>query len=487
MNNNIVFGLLLLVPFIGVISSGLLKFPLKRLLTITAVLCGLEFFAATYLFAIVYKSETVLFCGKLFFADALSALTLLMVTFSFFISSIYSIGYFGSGKQNFDLKNANRYLLLWNLFLLVLTLVLLSNNLGIMWVSLEASTLSSAFLILTRGIRSSVEAMWKYLLICSVGIAFGLIGTILLFAASDYTLVESTLLWTELRAMAGSFDKGVMIAAFVFILIGFGTKAGLAPMHTWLPDAYSEAPTPVSAVFSSGVLTCSLYCIFRYLPLTEAAIGNSGQARYLLLFFGLLSVFVAMIFIPAQRDIKRLLAYSSIENVGIIAVGIALGGTAVIGGLLHMLYHSIAKMMTFLSAGKIAHTYGTRDMKKINGSIKSDRLWGICFFISAMTLFGTAPFALFTSELTIFRSAFELGRYRVFTVLLCGIALIFIAATKHVFSVSFGDPGNVQRKSYSLIEKIFVFVLTAPLLVLGLYIPEKFWEVLKRAAEIITG
>lgn len=486
MNYDIIFWFLLLTPCAGV-CVGLLKYPLKILLLLTAVICGIEFCSAICLFSLVYRNELVFFGGKLFFADMLSTVNLLMVTFAFFMASIYSIGYFGNEKKHFDLKNARRYLLLWNLFLFTLVLVLLSNNMGIMWVALEGSTLSSAFLILTRGIRSSVEAMWKYLLICSVGIAFGLIGTLLLFAASDYASVQSTLLWTELRAVAGSFDKGVMISAFIFILIGFGTKAGLAPMHTWLPDVHSEAPTPVSAVFSSVVLSCSLYCVFRYLPLTEASIGGSGQARNFLLFFGLLSVGVSMIFIPAQRDIKRFLAYSSIEHIGIVTTAVGLGGIAVAGGLLHLFYHSIAKLLAFFSAGKIAHTYGTRDMKCISGAIASDKVWGSCFFISVLSLIGTAPFALFTSELTIFRSAFEIGRYGVVSLLLLGTAVIFITALKHVFSVSFGGNDKTIVNSSGFLEKTFVFLLSAALLGLGLCIPGKLWDVLQRAAQIVTG
>lgn len=484
MDNSLIILFLLIVPCIG-ICMNVFTSKVNSLLLQAILISGLEFTAAIYLFLYIYKADQLFFADKMFFADMLSSGILLLVTFAFFISSIYSLDYF-KNHMDFNPKNARKYLILWHLFLLTLVLVLMSNNMGLMWVALEASTLSSAFLILTRGSRASVEAMWKYLLICSVGIGFALIGTILLFAASDAAL-ESTLKWTELRSAAGTLDKGVMIAAFVFILVGFGTKAGIAPMHTWLPDAYSEAPTPVSAVFSSVVFCCSLYCIFRYFPLTEAAMGGSGQIRSLLIFFGIFSIGVAMIFIPAQRDIKRFLAYSSVEHIGIIVTAIGLGGGAVVGGVLHIFYHSMAKMLAFLSAGKITHIYNSRDMDKIKGTIGTDRLWGGSFFIAALTLIGTAPFTLFTSELIIFKSAYQLKHYGVVILLLLGTGLIFITGLRHIFKISFGEVNGSEKCHSSLLQRTIIFILCLFVAGLGLFIPRELWDIFERTARIISG
>ena len=488
MTDSLAFVLVLIFPLLG-ISMGLLRIPVTVQLWGTVLVCGLELLGAFGMLLIVFAKERVFFAGDILFADMLSAYNLVLVSFVFFMSSLYAVTYYGKGADSahFDLKHAGRYTTLWNLFLFTMILVLVSNNMGVLWVALEATTLASAFLILTRGVSASVEAMWKYLLICSVGIAFGLIGILLLSAASGQVPgLESTLLWTELLNVASDFDGRVMLVAFVFILIGFGTKAGLAPMHTWLPDAHSQAPTPVSAVFSAVMLTCALYCVFRFLPLTERALGEAGQARALLLFFGMLSVGISMIFIPAQRDIKRFLAYSSIEHIGLVTAGVGLGGIGIIAGLLHTTNHSIAKMLAFFSAGKIAHTYDTRDMTEIRGALRTTKLWGIGFFISTLALLGVAPLAIFTSELQIFAAGFSMKRFGVLALLLLGTTTIFIGGTRHVFNVSLGkEEKTIPVKRSGTVDKVIIGCLSLWLLTIGVWIPGFFREVLQRAAGII--
>lgn len=483
MNTSYLFPLLLIVPLVAA-AAGFLKVRDKLLFHFTSITCAVEAVLSIVLLTVVYRNGEQFYAGHLLFVDMLSAFQLTLVSLVFTAASIYGTEYFG--KESDALKRGRSYIVLWNLFLFTMVLVLLSNNMGLMWVALEATTLASAFLILTRGEPSSIEAMWKYLLVCSVGIAFGLIGTLLLSAASQSASgAESSLLWTDLRKTAGSFDKGIMTASFIFVLIGFGTKAGLAPMHTWLPDAHSQAPTPVSAVFSAVMLNCALYAVLRYLPLTESALGGSGQARALLLFFGLMSIGTAMVFIPAQRDIKRFLAYSSIEHIGVIAAGVGLGGLGVVAALLHTINHSCAKMLSFFSAGKIAHIYGTKDMGKIQGALKGCRYWGAGFLFGTLALIGTAPFAIFTSELQIFRAGFDSGRYCVMALLIIGTVTIFIAVLKHVMGTTLGKPGCVERHKPKLSEKCLVVTCIIAALIPGIYIPGWLWEILNQAARII--
>ena len=270
---------LLIIPLIGIAICQVRLQPKRSLYIIAAVSLCETMVMIPVLYA-VYKKGEIFFAGKLFFVDMLSAFHLILVAVIFSIASLYVPDYFKKAIDNgsFDRRSCHRFTTLWCTFLFTLVLVLVANNMGLLWVALEATTLASSFLILSKNEPSSIEAMWKYLMICSVGIAFALIGTMLLSAASRQAFTEgsSSLLWTDLRNAASHFEPHLMLGAFVFAVIGFGTKAGLAPMHTWLPDAHSQAPTPVSAVFSGVMLNCALYCILRYLPLAEASLGGSG-------------------------------------------------------------------------------------------------------------------------------------------------------------------------------------------------------------------
>lgn len=477
-----------IVPLLG---ACLFFVPLRDsiLLRIVPFFTGFQVLFSVNLLLNVMKNDRVFAFGKLFFADMLSAFELLLVSIVFFMASLYMIGYFEPDTQSsLKTNKMRRFIGLWHLFLFTMTLVFLTNNLGFLWVSIEATTLASAFLILTKGHAASIEAMWKYLLVCSVGIAFGLIGTLLLSAASQQALttgIEPTLLWTELKATSALLDKGITLAAFVFVLVGFGTKAGLAPMHTWLPDAHSQAPSPVSAVFSAVMLNSALYAIFRFLPLVEGSLGMSGQARALLLFFGLISIGTAMVFIPSQRDIKRFLAYSSIEHIGVISTGVGLGGIGVTIAMFHTLNHSIAKMLAFFSAGKLVQSHNTYDMDKIHGAIISNRMWGTGFFLSTLALIGAAPFAIFMSELQILKTGFDQGRYVTLAYLLFAIAVIFIAAFKQIMKVTFGTSALEKTIKSSFSDKLIVFSCLSILIVFGLYMPDWLWNILDTAANSI--
>ena len=422
--------------------------------------------------------------------DHLAFFHMVLVSFVFLFSSLYGTGYFRDGIANglFTASYARRYSILWQIFETMLTLVLLSNNFGFMWVSIEATTLVSAFLILSPKDPLSIEAMWKYLLICSVGIVFAFMGTMLTIAASR-TVAESdaVYLFSHLIRNAGLINGKIMLLAFIFIAIGYGTKAGLAPMHTWLPDAHSQAPTPVSAAFSSVMLNVALFCILRFLPVAEGALGGSGDARSLLLFFGIMSLVFAVIFMPVQFGMKRFLAYCSVEHLGIIAIGIALGGAGTFAALLHSANHACAKMLSFFSVGQIDHRFGTRDMRVVRAALRYTPLWGVAFFIAVLALLGVAPGALFFSELLLLRESFVTGHFAVFIFISVALLLIFITALKNIMTACFGDwTGTLHPVSRRPVADVLIAgVLLAAIIVPGLFLPNPIREFIVHAAQIV--
>jgi hydrogenase-4 component F len=417
--------------------------------------------------------------GQNLVVDSLSIYHLFLVDVVFLISSVYATGYFRSAIESKKISThfITRYCMLWQAFHGILLLVLLSNNIGIMWVALEATTLVSAFLILSESDSLSIEAMWKYLLICSVGIVFAFMGTALTVAAArGMEGSSSPVLFTQLSRHPELINPRLMLFAFIFIVVGYGTKAGLSPMHTWLPDAHSQAPTPVSAVFSGVMLNCALFCILRYLPIAEAALGKSGEAYSILLFFGFMSLIFAAVFIPTQHDMKRLLAYHSVEHMGIIAVGLGLGGIGTFAAMLHTLNHSLSKVLAFFSAGHISEQFGTRDMRQIRAAVRHSPLWGGSFFLSILVLIGVAPFAIFMSEFLIVKEAFFQRRYVVVGLFLFAALAVFISALRHAMDVSFGESmahkGRLVRPR--AIDCAIVAVCMIVLLTLGLWIPAPF-------------
>ena len=426
------------------------------------------------------------------YLDALSAYHLAVMMVVFTLSSLYVPGYFDEEIRHnaLGLGAAQRFGVLWFGALTAMTLVLLSNNIGIMWVGIEATTLVTAFLICIHRTPESVEAMWKYLIICSVGVAFAFMGTLLAGAAANGLHLPSSqaLLWTNLRQDAARLDPVLIKVAFVFLLVGYGTKAGLAPMHSWLPDAHSQAPAPVSALFSGFMLNAALYCIMRYIPLVEGASGHVGWSLRLLLFFGVISILVAAAFIVFQHDLKRLLAYHSVEHLGIIAVGLGLGGLGTFAALLHTLNHSICKSLSFFAAGRLGQMYGTQDMSKMAGALRHAPVWGKGLFGSLLVLIGVAPFAIFMSEFLILRAAAKSGSYWTMALFLAGAGIVFVGALQHAIHIAWGEPIVTPKEEQAGgVDKMLVAASLAALLILGLWIPDFLTRTLTDAARIVEG
>jgi hydrogenase-4 component F len=421
--------------------------------------------------------------------DALSAYHLAILLIVHGLSTVYARIYFGAEIRDGRLptRSARLFAVLWSASFVSMALVLLSNNLGIMWVSIEATTLVTAFLICVHTSRESLEAMWKYIVICSVGIAFAFLGEVLVAsAARDAGLPEERmLLISALTAASSGLNPALMKVGFLLLLVGYGTKAGLAPMHNWLPDAHSQAPAPVSALFSGFMLSTALYCVVRHMPMVNGATGGVGWPQGLLTGFGLFSIVVAAGFILYQRDLKRFLAYSSVEHMGVIALGLGLGGLGTFAALFHTLNHSVCKTLAFFSAGRLGQIYGTNDMTRMGGAVGRAGAWGLGIFVSVVALIGVAPFSLFMSELQILLEGVSQGAMVTTVVFLVGLGVAFVGALAHAIAVAWGDsPGGDKVRSSALEWALFVAMGSA-LLALGLWMPGPLQSLLRQAVAVV--
>lgn len=482
---------LLVLPAIGAAGSLLLPSPRAVLWWCVAGVLATAVVAGKAV-AVVLANGRVFAARDWLFLDALSAYHLAVLMLVFGLSSVYAVGYFRKeiADGHFTRRAARRYGALWFGAFWSMILVLVSNNLGILWVGIEASTLLTAFLICFPVTPFSLEAMWKYLIMCSVGVALAFIGTLLVGASAGGLHLPSSeaLLWTRLQESAAGLDVRLIKAAFLFLVVGYGTKAGLAPMHNWLPDAHSQAPAPVSAVFSGILLNTALYCIIRYVPLVETATGNAGWGRQVLVVLGLASILVAGAFILFQRDAKRMLAYSSVEHIGIMALGVGLGGLGTLAALFHLLNHSLAKMLAFFSAGRLGQVFGTHDMTRMGGAMRAAPLWGGGFFLGLLALIGMAPLAIFMSEFQVLRTAVSGGAYWTMGLFLGGLGLVFVGALKHAGNVAWGKPmGQAQAMRAGALDTAIVVASVLALLVLGLWMPGGLWQFIERAAAVVGG
>jgi hydrogenase-4 component F len=489
MEYNLLFGLLLILPCAGGAVCTILPGPRR----IMAVMCATVASSAAILAPTVWRVITqgpVEAFGGLFFIDALSAYHLFVMSIVFVASSIYAWQYFMREivSGHVTIRSLHQYAGLWCGALAAMTLVLISNNLGIMWVGIEATTLLTAFLICIPVRPASLEAMWKYLMICSIGVAFAFLGTLMIVASASglHMSLSETLLWTKLRYGAVSLNPMLLKAGFLCLLVGYGTKAGLAPMHSWLPDAHSQAPAPVSAIFSGFMLSAALYCVIRYLPIVEGAKGLAGWGSQLLVLFGIISILVAAAFIIFQHDVKRLLAYHSVEHLGIITLGLGLGGIGIFAALFHTLNHSICKTLSFFAAGRLGQTYGTHDMTKMSGSLRSAPVWGAGLFGSLLALIGVAPFAIFMSEFQVLKAAMDRRAMVPLILFLAGGSIVFVGALRHAIAMAWGEPSPLSEPERAgIIEVLLVFAPLAILLVLGVWMPGPLIDILKQAASIL--
>ncbi|MCK9604330.1 MAG: hydrogenase 4 subunit F [Candidatus Omnitrophica bacterium] len=389
---------------------------------------------------VIFSGCTYSFFGFIYL-DALSAFFIFVISVVSFAASLYSIGYIKRDIRGAIIseEKAKIYYVLFNLFCLSMFFVPAVNNLGMLWVAIEMTTLVSAFLVGFYNTKKSVEAAWKYIIICSVGIIFALLGTILFSYAFSIAGLSKSLNWSDIAPVAHILDKNILKIAFIFILVGYGTKAGLAPMHTWLPDAHSQAVAPISALLSGVLLKTAIYAILRFGIITIKGVGFA-YFSHLMILFGIISLVISCCFILVQKDLKRLLAYSSIEHIGIISIGFGLGTPlAIAGSLLHVFNHAVTKSLMFFGAGNIVHAYKKHNMNAIRGVIKALPFTGIMVLAGCFALTGFPPFSIFISELLIIIASFVNGSYLVAASLLLFLAVIFGAFIYHFGRMLFGN------------------------------------------------
>ena len=493
---------LLIVP----LAAGPLAFFLRRRrlmelvnLAAFAILLGL----AIVLVAQVLRGGSVSLWNGFFYADALSALVVLLSAFVALVCSIYAVGYFRHEERSGALQETEEvggrlavdklreYYALIPLMVFAMMLVALANNLGILWVAVEGTTLSSVFLVMFYGRETSLEAAWKYAIIGGVGLSMALFGTILTYYSAYGALGTDTLAglnWSVLAGNAAQFDKPTMRLAFILILLGYGTKAGIAPMHTWKPEAYSEAPIPGAAMLATGVLNCALYGLVRFYILSAKCLGPQFSS-HLLIIFGLLSIAVAVPFILVQKNFRRLLAYSSIDHSGIMVLALGFGGPlGILGMLLHMTFHSVTKPLLFFCAGNVQQHLKTDLFQKAKGGlIHSMPLTGAAFLMVTLAVTGSPPFSFFQSEFTILRAAFSAGYFVLAIFFVSFLVLIFSGFLVHITGLVLGEDPGLPRADMCGWKKYSVAGLAVVIVVMGFWIPAPLFRLIQGAVGIVVG
>ncbi|MHC1720124.1 MAG: proton-conducting transporter membrane subunit [Clostridiaceae bacterium] len=428
--------------------------------------------------------------GNVVYIDSLSQIQLIIVASVSFLTALYSHKYIlGEYEEKLiSLNKARVYFLSFQIFVSSMIFICISNNIMGMWIGLEATTLSTAFLIGFNNSKLSLEAAWKYIIICSVGLVIGLIGIILFIYSMNAEINTSMLQWTYLQNWNGGFDKQILIAAFTFIFIGIGTKAGIAPMHTWLSDGHSEAPSPISAMMSGILINLALYVIVRFYIIIRMVNGIEN-IRYLFIVFGCISLIISTFSILKQTNYKRLLAFSSVENIGIMSLGFGFGGLlGVYGSLLHSIVHAYGKSLLFLVSGNILNAYKTKRIGNIKGLIKTMPYNSVFLIIGILVITGTPPAASFFSELKILQSGFNNGNYVSVAILAVCLIIAFagfiVPFIKMIFSY---DSTEYQRNDKDKENMLPLIIAVAFIIIISCTFNNLLNPLLNDAANIVCG
>ena len=417
--------------------------------------------------------------------DPLGKIFLGLVSVLFFLCACYAPGYLAQRQQR-DNRVLSTCLLL---SLGMMTMIILSHHLGLMWIAMETTTLVSAPGLYFNHNSRSLEATWKYLLICSVGIALALLGSLFLAYSALYAGLESTLMFDDLVRQAPQLSVPWLHAAVVFLVVGYGTKMGLAPMHTWKPDAYGEAPGLIGALLAGGMTNCAFLAILRFVHISNAA-GEGEFIKRMLVFLGLLSMGVAAALMTRQRDFKRMLAYSSVEHMGIVALGVGIGGAATIAALFHVIANGLGKGVLFLSAGNIHRVYASKLTADVRGVVHRMPWSGALFLLGFFAITGTPPFAPFVSEFSMLSAMFRQGQ-----IWAGGLFVLFLVVTYFGFgatvtSMVFGSPSisaenSPYRETFGTTWPILVFA--ALVLMLGVWLPPPLAQMLNEATSFLEA
>ena len=458
--------IVLLLPALAAV--GVMAFSFRQAAALFALGAGVSETAAVGLVIWNVHTRGVLTYGKYLRADALSAFFLANLAIVFVLVLVYSIPYLRHIPAGRFSSPRWFYMLLF-LFLFTIVAVYLSNNLGLLWIMMEATTLASALLVGFYNTEGAVEAGWKYLVVCTVGLAFALFGTIAFYLAAVRGGVspELALQWpAALQAASSLASAGSLLKlAFIFLLVGYGTKIGLVPMHSWLPDAHAEAPSPISAMLSAALLNSAMYAVLRYDAIISRALGT-GFSHGLLLFFGAASVLVAGLLMVVQTDLKRLLAYS--------------------GALLHTMNHSVAKSLLFFGAGHVREWLGTSDMRRLKGLARVLPRTSAMLVIGVIAIAGLPPIGLFVSEFAILSAAFTQTRLLLGVLLLVMLSIVFGAMAYQFLKMLTGEPRSDQKMNNLVgAEFLAMAACAVGLIAVGIFMPAPLARLLHSAMAVL--
>ncbi len=425
--------------------------------------------------------------GELFL-DPLNVFLVALTAFVGLTTSIFSRPYMRVEEEHGKMTppRLRLYHSMYQLFSFTMLLALTTNNVGILWVAMEAATLTTVLLVSVYRTPASLEAAWKYFILCGVGIAQALFGTVLLYMAAEKIIGAEggALLWTHLAEVRSDLDPQIITLAFAFLFVGYGTKIGLVPLHNWLPDAHAEGPTPVSAVLSGLLLNVALYAVLRCKVLTDGALGAPLAGR-LMMAFGLFSVVAGAFFLSRQKDVKRMFAYSSIEHMGLSTFAFGVGGpVATFAGLLHMTVHSLTKSAIFFAVGHAAQKAGTQIMDDIRGLVHVNPNIGWGLMLGALAILGMPPFGVFASEFLILTTAMREQPWAT-PILLLALGVAFASIFSRVLPMVFGESSVRRLPHQPALVPTFVHLSLA--LMLGLYIPPYLEGWYHQAARMIGG
>ncbi len=460
--------LILIIPFVCGVVMFLMpqKFQILQKVHVVLSICV----SALLLSAVskVVNGAQLSIFHNFIFLDSLGAIFLSLIAITGLLVNIYATTYMKWELEDghINIKEVKNYFALSFIFTWTMSLSVLCNNIAFMWAAIEATTLASVFLVAVKNDKKSTESGYKYIVLCSIGLAFALYATILLYSAANGKIDGEAMLYTNLLANAANLDSMALKLVFIFALIGFGTKAGLAPTHTWLPDVHAEGPAPTSALLSGVLLKCAMLGLIRYYAVVANGVGFDF-VQSIMIVSGTLTLFVSAFFLIRQHNVKRMFAYHSIAHMGVIAFGLGVGGAiGLFAALFHCAAHSFTKALAFCSTGNIAKIYGTKDMTKMGSMIRIAPLTAVLFGIAICSLVGVPGFAIFVSEFLIFKAAAVDGKYILMGIFALALAIIFIADFSHFFLASFGKvEGKVEHNGEMKLSENLPLIALAILIV----------------------
>ncbi|MGG7073234.1 hydrogenase 4 subunit F [Campylobacter sp. 9BO] len=486
-------ALILILPLLGALLLMLAPKNYSTMSLIHVAVSGVTSAALLFNVCKVLQGGTFFSFDEFLFLDSLGCVFLVLIAVTGFLVNLYATTYMKWELEggHINLCDLKKYYALSHVFIFTMTLSVICNNVAFMWAAIEATTLASVFLVAILKDQKSTESGYKYIVLCSIGLAFALYATVLLYSATFANTGngEEAMLWTSIMANTATLNDNAAKLIFVFALIGFGTKAGLAPTHTWLPDVHAQGPAPISALLSGVLLKCAMLGLLRYYAVTASAVGFEF-VQEIMLVSGTITLFVGAFFLIRQHDVKRMFAYHSIVHMGVIAFALGIGGElGIFAAVFHCLAHSFTKALAFCSTGNIARIYGHKDMSKMGGMIKIAPITTVLFGAAVCSLVGVPAFAIFVSELLVFKGAIMSGQYIAVTLFAVALVIIFVADFAHFNMASFGEIKGeaVHNKEMSPTENLPLIALCLLIIIFGVWHVDSFYTLVENSVKIIMG